>query len=395
LPGVASIKGGNPVVVMIVPAASDTGVIVLSPMGVGGVGNSDLLIKSLHCVCTMGFEASFCTIEFEDTSTDYCPGIPILGGSGIMPGSKAKGLKIDAYVEVRVGFFDNSIIGSYGDTETIYSGIIVSIVRTVDDFRRMTYKITLSDVKVSLMAQHSMCLSDDFLGMIKKTLDFTTPTSPLAGKALALEIGSNAPKFSKIQLVRGTCSDYDFIVSSAQMIGWSFYVYWGKVYFSPPEEYASSISLELEGFPFPNLIGLELEERSLNIPKKVTFQGIDPDAPETVLTGTGTAETAVGDGSVFSVKTALEKVIVHPLLMSTSEAETMGKACALKESLKYINGKLTIQGCNTVVLGKSLKIKDVSPAIDGKYLIKGIEHIVNPIEGWITIIYFSGNVPAK
>lgn len=210
----------------------------------------------------------------------------------------------------------------------------------------------------------------------------------LVKKAGGLTSDVDACKVTHDELVQYYASDWDFIVSRADVQGMLVDVHLGKVSVKPMAigavkrkldyglDDTGDLSLELDGsqqWSEVSSVGWDLEKHALGEPEL----GKDP----AIKVGNFDASAIAKD--LAKGLGGKQNTLFHPAPHAAKELETWASARLLRSRLALLRGTAVVDGDATLAPLQTVDILGVGERFDGKALISGITHKVDH-DGWKT-----------
>lgn len=197
-----------------------------------------------------------------------------------------------------------------------------------------------------------------------------------------------ATKVSHPKMVQYDCTDWDFMVSRAEVNGLLVFVEDGKVNVKPP----SLTSEPLGKFAFDsNVYEFEAEIDARDQYEEIESYAWDYKAKK-LLTSKGTSSVVSDQGTLTSKK--LSEVVKSKLTMQLpgkvvqTELDEWANAKKMRSELAKIRGRLKIEGYNKVKPGEIIQIEEFSNKFNGKAFISEIRHQFSAGSAWYTDIKF-------
>jgi len=264
--------------------------------------------------------------------------------------------------------------------ETIFSGIVVKhgIKITGDNYARLV--IECRDKAVAMTIGRSNANYVD-----SKDSDIITK---LIGKSSGLSSDVGATTTTYKELVQYYCTDWDFMLSRAEVNGLLVIVDDAKVTVKPPD---------VSGSPKLKITyGLDLIEFQAHIDARSQFSGVKGvswDAKtQAVLEQEASPKTLNAQGDLDS--SALASVIglssfrmQTPAQMESTALKSWAEGQQLKAGLARIQGRMSFQGSAKAKVGELIELEGVGNRFKGKVFVSSVQHTVADGE-WISEVEF-------
>lgn len=179
------------------------------------------------------------------------------------------------------------------------------------------------------------------------------------------------------QLVQHYASDWDFVMTRADINGWVVYPDLEKIIIKTPNFSASPKYDVTYGL---TLYEIDIEVDARNQFKKATAIGWDA-AAQKITKANGNANSATLGGNFTSSKLAnvigLKDFLIHtPADIPSKMLDTWATAKLTKSKMAMIQGTAVFKGVSGLIPGDILELKGLSKRFNGKVFISGIRHII-------------------
>jgi phage protein D/phage baseplate assembly protein gpV len=270
--------------------------------------------------------------------------------------------------------------GEPGSEKTVFSGLVVA--HGVEaEHERSVLTVALKDKAVKLtQVPKSMVFTDVHDDeVVKKLL-----------QAQGLKAGKiEATKATHKEIIQYACTDWDFIVSRADVNGLLVCVTDGTVDLGRIELVGSpKKSLELG---IDEIFGIEIEANADGQFGEV--ESLAWDVKNQQMTASAKAKSASlapGDFDGKKLAGALggdKRVLTDPAPALPEELQAWADATLARSRLGLVRGRISVPGCADLALLDVIEIKGVGKHFNGQALVTGWRHRVTD-QGWITDIRF-------
>lgn len=209
----------------------------------------------------------------------------------------------------------------------------------------------------------------------------------LSDGGLAARVDATQPAHKEI--LQYQCSDWDFIVSRADVNGLFVIVVDGKV--SVRKMDLAAAPKHKVDFGITDLYDFEFELDGSHQSKKISSRGWSiKDQKLTALTAG--ADISLKQGGLGGAKFAGDLgfgdcVLTHPVALAPEELKAWASARSLRSRMSMLRGRLSMAGVAKLALLDVIEIDGVGKRFNGKTPVTGICHRVD-IEGWRTDLQF-------
>ncbi|QPF73395.1 type VI secretion system tip protein VgrG [Roseateles sp. DAIF2] len=286
---------------------------------------------------------------------------------GKMPLSDGALFKPGAEISIRAG---------YGDDETqIFSGLLVrhglkigsnNEARLVLECRDKACKMTLGRRSANYVDQKDSAIIQDLIG--RAGLGADVADTPVTHK----------------ELVQYYCSDWDFMLSRAQVLGLVVQVADGQVSVQPPKAEAAVLSVAW---------GDELIDFSADIDARSQWTAVQASSwslnSQALVQSASSASTSVGQqGNLDGAKLAAVAAPDSLQLQSSAPQEQQmldawAKATQLRAALARVRGRMSFQGSALAKPGAVVELAGVGARFAGSVYLSAVEHQLEN-GNWIT-----------
>ncbi|MGZ5051476.1 MAG: type VI secretion system tip protein VgrG [Methylobacter sp.] len=265
--------------------------------------------------------------------------------------------------------------GYNSQNKLIFKGLVTKQNLRVDEAIGSTLTVECKDQAVKMtVGRKSACFYNS------KDSDVM---SKLIGAYGGLSASVTATTKTLTELVQYYCSDWDFMLSRADVNGMIVSTINGKVSVFKPDANTSSVLTILYG---DNLYGFNADLNSVTQLSSVKASSWDPKTQQ-LITGTA-SNTISGSGNITSKKLS-EVVGLSEFELQTTAAEQTddltgwAEAQMLKNEFAKIIGEIRFQGSALAEPGVYITVDGMGTRFNGDYLVSGVTHDI--AEGnWFT-----------
>jgi len=293
--------------------------------------------------------------------------------TGTFPASEGTQFKPGAVIAIKAG---------YGDEETqIFEGVVVRHGLHIGDGNDARLVVECRDkaTKMTIGRKHANFVD-------KKDSDILTA---LIGAYGGLTADVTATTVQYKELVQYSATDWDFVVTRAEVNGMLVVVTDGTVTIAPPDT-AAEPTLDVA-------YGADLMEFHADMDARTQLQSVqatawDPSnlaivqgaaaSPPTLNTQgdlDGATLAQVASPSSFDLRT--------PAMLDSSTLAAWGKARQVKAGLARIRGSMRFQGSALAQVGKQITVDGVGARFNGKVFVSAIRHEIRD-GNWVTEAQF-------
>ena len=285
----------------------------------------------------------------------------ISNGDLFKPGSR---------ISISLGYVNQSVM-----PKKVFDGIVIRHAITSSS-QGMRLKLTLSDPAIAMTRiRRSEVYSNKTDTEVMRTLI----------RAAKLKAGRLAPTtISHPELVQFNVSDWDFILSRADVLGLAVRVLGGEVSTLPP---GLSAPKRILNHGLDDTRSLDLELDGAHQWSSLTVRGWDraqlkPTAPVRARPPT----MAVGNSSAQALAVAMgggPGQLIHGAPTTPKELQTWADARLRNSRLALLRGSAEVDGDASLHPLHTVEIKGVGTRFNGRVLVSGVTHTVN-LDGWRT-----------
>lgn len=259
------------------------------------------------------------------------------------------------------------ISAGYGDDETpIFSGIVVRHGYKIsgNNFSRLIVECRDKACKMTLGRKNAHFVDQTDSAIIQT----------LIGDA-GLEASVEGTSFQHKELSQYYCSDWDFMLARAELMGMLVNVEAGKVSVAAPSFGAPVLTLTWGD----NLIELHADIDARSQWKQVQAQGWDP-AQQALVQGSAEAPPTLNsqgnlDGSTLAAIASPETLTLQsPSVADTELLNSWAKAVQLRAGLARIRGRLSFQGSELAKPGCLITLAGVGTRFNGDVFVSAVQH---------------------
>ncbi len=273
--------------------------------------------------------------------------------------------------------------GKAGQDSTVFKGIVTRHgVRTSAAASFLTIELRDAAIKLTVSRKSAVFkdMKDD--AIIKKLAS--------GGGLAAGTVASTACQHK--EMIQYYCSDWDFLLSRADVNGQIVVVDDGKLNTMLPKAEGQPVAAfeygvsEIGEFEMEADICGQVKEVE-SIWWDVAEQKMaDPKAAASVSLSQGNLDGSKMAGAIA----ALKDTLVHPVDANPDEMKAWADAGMVKSRASLLRGRLKISGDAAFKPGDTIEIKGISDRFNGKTLVTGVRHHVN-VSGWQTDIQFGAD----
>ena len=205
-----------------------------------------------------------------------------------------------------------------------------------------------------------------------KTKDSDVIAKLIRNNSLTAKVSSTSPQLA--ELVQYYCSDWDFILSRAEVNGMLVTTIDGKVTVFDPTSSTKSVLTVTYG---KNLYSLNAEMNAVTQLSKVTASAWD--FKNQALINTSNSNNFKGPGNISSDKLA-DVIGLNNFQLQTPVAEIKdelslwSKAQILKSNLSKITGEVRFQGTSEISAGQYITLEGVGNRFNGDHFVSKVAH---------------------
>ena len=288
---------------------------------------------------------------------------PISDTNDFEPGNKIK---------IAAGYKD--------DEKTIFEGVVVkhNLKITGDNYSRLYIECRDEAMAMAIGRRNANFID------VKDSAIFTK----LVGGYAGLSISADATTTTHGEVVQYYCSDWDFLISRAEVNGLLVIVDDSEVSVEAPDVASAPVLKVTYG---QDLMEFHAEIDARNQYSKVSGVSWDPSKLE--IAEEVAAIVALNDQGNFKAAD-LAKVskldalkLQTPVSMETSALKDWAKSQQVKSSLAKVTGRMKFQGSAKAKVGKTIELLGVGDRFSGKVFVTAVKHTIE--EGdWSTEVDF-------
>jgi len=287
---------------------------------------------------------------------------PLSDGNDFDPGKEIK---------IEVGYGQQS--------DVIFEGIVVkhSIKISGNNDSRLIIECRDKAVKMTVGRHNAIYLKNKDSDIIGQLIENNGLQQDVAATAIEYE-----------ELVQNYCSDWDFLLSRAEVNGLLVIVDSGKVSVKAPD---TSAPAELELTYGEDLLELHADLDARSQLKQVESASWDPKTQQ-LVTGNAPPESLNKQGDLDSRKLAqvlgLDSFQLQTAgALQAAELKTWAQAQQLKAGLARIRGRMKFQGSALARPGTLIELKGVGNHFNGAVFVSSVNHQISD-GNWITEVGF-------
>lgn len=264
---------------------------------------------------------------------------------------------------------------------TVFKGIVIR--QTVEaDRHGSLLTVDLKDTAIKLTLTRRSALfadkmtDDKIIGGIIDDSGLTKGKIPTA-------------KIQHEQLIQYNCTDWDFILSRADSLGWVVVANDGEI--SMAELTIAGGPKQTFEFGIDPIFRFEMETDSSN--QYASVQTVAWDIKTQALTAEAkAADVSLQQGNLKG--SAVAKSVgapaytqTDPVPLDANERQAWSDATLARSRWSMLRGTISVEGVATIQLMDAIKVDGVGKRFDGTTLVTGIRHQVDD-QGWVTAVQF-------
>ncbi len=291
--------------------------------------------------------------------------------TGAWPVANAATFKPGSAITIKAG---------YGDTEdTIFEGIVVKLGVRIsgENLSRLYVHCQDKAVKMTVGRRSANYVDQKDSAIISKLI---------GDHGLSADVDTTTTEYG--ELVQYYCSDWDFVMSRAEVNGLLVIPDNGKVSVKAP---ATSQAADLKVTWGVDLVEFHAEVDARGQLSDVTALAWDPKT-QAVATATasplsGTGQGNLSAGTLAGVVGASSYTLQSAGAIEASALKSWATAQQVKAELSKIRGRMKFQGSAKTKVGGTIELAGVGDRYNGKVFVGGLEHEI--IDGnWFTEVDF-------
>ncbi len=272
-------------------------------------------------------------------------------------------------------------IGYDGQTTKVFEGVIVKQGLEIDVVRATRLIVDVYDQALAMTLERKNAI-------FEKIKDSDLMTRLIGAYKLGKAV--TATKLVYEQIVQYYASDWDLLLTRAELNGFVVYVDKGKVVVAPPD--TTQAPVLSVGFGDSILeYSAELDASRQYDPSAIKSYAWDSTTQKLIEGGPGAVKVQEpGDlssaklAAVFDVKRYLQQT---GAMIDKGALETWSSAELLKSKLAKIRGSVAFKGSSRAVVGKTIDLGGLGGRFDGKVWVSAVEHRVSDGR-WTTRVQF-------
>jgi len=272
-------------------------------------------------------------------------------------------------------------LGYHGDTQTVFKGVITKHALKAKQNTSYLY-IEAKDKAISLSLRR------------KNNYFFDQTDSDVIdqlGSDAGLDTDVESTSVTYKEMVQYNCSDWDFIVSRAEMNSLLVLTDGGKLIAKKPSMSGSSVLTAMYGgniFEFETDLDARRQFKSI---KSHSWNYSDQkleDSDDGSFPFNDAGNISADD--LAEVFNSDEYPINHAAFITDEELKQWADAFAMKSAISKINGRVKVQGIAVVKPGNIITLGGMSDRFNGKVFVTGVQHVFTTSD-WLTEIQFGWN----
>jgi len=272
-------------------------------------------------------------------------------------------------------------LGYHEKTETVFKGIITKHTARAKRNTSNLY-IEAKDQSVALTLRRKNNYFFD-----KKDSEVIEELSSAAGLSTDVE---STPVLYK-EIVQYNCSDWDFIVSRAEMNSMLVLTDDAKIIVKKPSVSGASLLTATYG---QNIFEFETEMDARRQFKSVKSHSWNYSEQKLQDSDDGTFSFSengnISSADLASVFNKEECALTHSAFIADEELKQWADAYAMKSVLSKTSGRIKIQGLSSIKPGNIISLDGISNRFNGKVFVTGVLHIFS-VNNYFTEIVFGWN----
>lgn len=279
----------------------------------------------------------------------------------------------------------------YGqETQEVFVGFIAQVNFICDEDSQPCVEVVASDMKGVMMASAyaKQLVATAYSDAVKEVLQKNSYNSMVSNQIIKkLSIDSTPDKSTKDELKRPiemtAESDYEFVVKAAKKFNFEFFSDCGIVYF---REAKKSAKVLIELGMNSGLINYRISYDIRGLVETIEARGMVV-SDGTILTSKTKVSNKISNGSkAKSLISGTEKIYIDPTIITKDIADARVEYLANVMANRY--GSITCEcvGLPELKPGNYIEITEVGGPAENQFYITRVEHIMNEISGYRTII---------
>ena len=272
-------------------------------------------------------------------------------------------------------------LGYHSNTETVFKGIITRHALKAKQNSSYLY-VEAKDKSTSLALRRRNSYFFD-----QKDSEVIEQLSSDAG----LDTDVEATPVTYKEMVQYNCSDWDFILSRAEMNSMLVLTDDGKVIVKKPSMAGTSVLTATYG---SNILEFETEmdaRRQFKSVKTHSWNYSDQKLEDSDDGSFSFSESGnISSSDLADVFNSDEYAVNHAAFIADEELKEWADAFAMKSILSKICGKVKVQGIAVVKPGSIITLDGMSDRFNGKVFVTGVQHVFSD-KDYITEIQFGWN----
>jgi Rhs element Vgr protein len=269
--------------------------------------------------------------------------------------------------------------GYHSSNETIFKGIIIKHGLKVRKFKPSLLIIEAKDKAVKMTVGR------------KSLIYYNSKDSEIIEEIIgnySLEKDVEATNLQHKEMVQNYSTDWDFLVSRAEMNGKLALADDGKLIVKKPDTGSSPVLTLVYGSTMMEFEA-EMDSRTqLKSVKSHSWNYKDQEFIEAEASDPGVTENGnISSSDLSKVIGLSEYTLKHSGNVEDTELKSWADAKNLKSKLARIKGRVKFQGFTGVKPGNMIELKGVGERFNGNVFVSGVRHQINP-ENWETDVQF-------
>lgn len=259
------------------------------------------------------------------------------------------------------------LAGYHAKNQAIFSGIVVGQRLRVDGTGGSSLEVLCKDAAVKLTTARTAAQYTD-------ATDSDTITAILSAAGLGTSVTSTGASLP--QQTRAHSTDWDFILSRAEVHGHFVLVSAGKVTVGPPKfEEPRYVAAYGE-----SIMDVALEMSATDQLETVAAQAWDPKT-QAVVSGTASEPTTNTQGNLTGRKLSaalggIKADLIGPGVQSAEDLSIWASARLLKARMARFSGTVSMPGNAGLTAGTQIKLSGLGARFNGDAYMTGVRHIV-------------------
>lgn len=268
-------------------------------------------------------------------------------------------------------------LGYEGSADTVFQGIIVRHNIRLESDGKAYLTVEAKDKAVKLAGARKNKYFID-----KKDSEAMEEIVSSAGITSTIQATDERNK----QLLQYDATDWDFIVTRAEIYGMLVFTDDGKIIIKRPDTQPPAVATVTYG---ANLLEFEAEMDARRQFQSVTAKTWDFSGQQLEVSDNGEAsfdENGNIPSSELGSVLSIEKELMHSGKIEASQLQAWADSYALRSKLSKVTGRLKVQGNADIKPGTTITLDGVGDRFNGNVFVTGIKHVYKG--SWYTEVQF-------